>query len=117
MDQKFAKAPTPYNSYSLNRLSKHENAKILIRDFLAYEQVVTSEYSMGSFRLEYIITSVSQSNISVTFKASDTLRLGSLTRIPKINKSLLPDNPFGTYNVPFNNIKLEWNWTEEIPRK
>ena len=49
----------------------------------------------------------------IEFVATDTLRLGSMTRIPKTNIELLPDNFFGSSGV-FHNVDLEWNWTEVI---
>jgi|GEM_PF-5361959 len=45
--------------------------------------------------------------------ASDALRLGSLSRIPKTTIEIVPDNFFDP-NAPLHNVDLEWNWTEII---
>ncbi len=109
------------SNYSLNSLSTFANILLLIEDLKSYVSYgligQEPEFTFGSYRLEWEILSPSCSqgfvNASISFKASDIVRLGSGTRIPTTDIELLPDEPFGE-NAIFNSIRLNWSWIENL---
>ena len=78
-------------SFTLNKQSIATNARIYLRDIFAGMQLTSSAHSMGSFRLQYTINHIDcvKCVADVSFDASDSLRFGSLTRVPGTNKSAL----------------------------
>jgi hypothetical protein len=117
------------------------NTKALLRDAAAALHLTDASYSTGSFRMRYTITGVADGTASVSYVLNDALRLGSASRIPFTDKSVFQfeaatfyllqadfssaavimradssvvDNVGGDRNVTFNNINLQWNWTETV---
>jgi RHS repeat-associated protein len=102
-------------NYSTDSLSWLRTVATITRDALSYITRSNLAHSTGSFRLSWSALNridCCKKSARVVFIASDALRLGSLTRIPRTQVSL-PDNPFGPGN-PFNTINVEWHWNEKI---
>jgi RHS repeat-associated protein len=77
--------------------------------------------SAGSTDADLRITSVSccPGEICYQVKITTDFRLGSATRMPRSDKSLLPDVPSGIvpytsidFRLPFENFTLSWTWSE-----
>lgn len=102
--------------WTLNGQSILTNARIFLNDVLAGAGLTSSVHSTGSFRFQYKITSIDCGSCTakVDMDARDALRLGSATRIPLTNTSVLNDN--STPNTRGNTINLHWNWNENISR-
>ncbi len=130
--------------FSLNEQSLLTNARIFISDVLAGIGVARSVHSTGSVQFKYTITSIDCTKCVAksAMDARDTLSIGSVTRIPKTNLSLLdvwmkmigsfgpPASPGGPPSIPFdgnpnkwnnakpnspgNNINLHWYWNETV---
>ena len=104
------------DSFSLNSLALEENVRLLLRDSIAPFINANLAYTTGSIRFQWRQQGANNCccrMVVIEFVATDTLRLGSMTRIPKTNIELLPDNFFGSSGV-FHNVDLEWSWTEVI---
>jgi hypothetical protein len=113
------------DNFNLNDLSWLETAKWLGSDILSWlsdgHQGHDRAFVFGSFRLHWIAYNLECSGncfikSGIDFTASDKLHLRSMVRIPKTNMALgLPDEPFGK-GKRFNNVLLNWEWSEEISR-
>ena len=103
--------------WTLNEQSFLTNARIFLTDVLAGAGLASSVYSTGSCSFHYTITSVDCGSCTakVDMDANDSLRLGSLTRIPLTKVSILNDN--STPNTRGNTINLHWYWNEEVSKK
>ncbi len=104
-------------SWRLNDQSILTNARILFSDVLAAHGLRSPVYSTGSFAFQYTITSIACGSCTakVDMSARDKLRLGSLTRIPFTNISIISDK--NSANTLGNTINLYWFWNEEVSRK
>jgi hypothetical protein len=109
-------------NFNLNDLSVLETIQWLAKDIEAWlsidEEELHRAFVFGSFRLKWaaraenIKCTEDRVEATIHFLAKDLLHLGSALRIPKT--SIGPsDEPFGR-GAPFNNIPIEWNWTETI---
>ena len=102
--------------WTLNNQSILTNVRIFLTDVLAGAGLASSVHSTGSFRFQYTITSIDCGSCSanVDMDARDVLRLGSATRIPFTDTSIMNDN--STPNTRGNTINLHWYWNEEVKR-
>src|SRR5690606_10356262 len=91
-----------------------------VRDIFNYV-FETGLQSTGSTKGRFTITSLSccPSEVCFDMTVTDVLRLGSATRIPGTDTSILPDVPSGiipftniNLPIPFENYWLTWRWSE-----
>lgn len=102
--------------YLLNDLSIGRNLLLLLRDMFAPALWLNMAYTTGSIQFEWTQKNVDldRREVTVEFIAQDRLRAGSLVRIWKTDRSLLPDNPLEGQLAPLHTVELEWRWIEAI---
>jgi hypothetical protein len=123
-------------NFDLNSLSLAENAQIFIGDVLKHIFNTNKAFTTGSIRFHWDAKQIDccGGKARVVFIAKDALRLGSATRIPGTQASIIPsgfanfpvlrptlpdtlvDQPFGP-NEPLNTVDLEWHWNETLKLK
>jgi RHS repeat-associated protein len=104
------------DNFNLNSLSSVENAQTLLRDLAAPFLGINMANTTGSIRFRWQQKGANNCccrQVLIDFIATDTLRLGSNTRIPMTTIEILTDNALGQ-NGPFHNVDLEWKWSEII---
>lgn len=109
-------ATSGQDDFNLNALSTAQNIQLLLRDLAAPFLGINMANTTGSIRFRWRQKGANDCccrQVMIRFMASDTLRLGSNTRIPTTTIELVRDNLFGP-NGPLHNVALEWNWTEII---
>lgn len=102
--------------YNLNEQSWFENLRFLLRDIAAPVLGLNMAYTTGSIGFEWKQNGpvdTANRTVVVEFTAKDSLRLGSLTRLPRTQIELLPDS-LSTRAAPGHRVQLEWRWTEVI---